>query len=179
MSVRAWLAILLVSSAVLFFIGTTIERGTVTSSTPEGAAPSNQPVASQSAEGGSGEAGEIGHSAAPAASSEATGETAPEVSAEWRPLGIDLESPLPVGGAILASLVLALAILRLRSSLVPLAVIGFALVFAVFDVLEIVHQVDVARPSLVAIASTLLAIHVVAILLSIRLLGRRSQDASL
>jgi hypothetical protein len=131
MSVRAWLAVLLVGSAMLFFVGIYIERGATTPSAPAALAPSSQPVASQPAEGGAGEAGEAGHSAEPSALAEvASAETAAERDAEWRPFGIDLESPLPVGAAIVASLVLAVAILVMASQLVPLAVVGFALLFA-------------------------------------------------
>ncbi len=151
-SLRAWLAIVLVGSAVSLFIGISIERGATTPSTPAA-------VASQPAEGGGGEAGEAGHSAAPVASAGApSGESGAEGHTEWRPLGIDLESPLFVGAGILASLVLALAVLAMTSQLVPLAVVGFALVFAVFDLLEVFHQVDVAQPNLVAIAIVLLVI---------------------
>jgi len=173
-SARAWLAALLVGSAVLFFIGIYIERGATTPSTPAAVAPSGQAVSSQPAEGGAGEAGEAGHSAEPAASAEvASGETAAEHNAEWRPFGLDLESPLPVGAAIVASLALAAAVLALTSQLVPLAIVGFALLFAVFDVLEVVHQSDVARPNLTAFALVLLVIHVAAGLLALRLLLTR------
>lgn len=172
MSVRAWLAMLLVGSAVLFFIGIYIERGLAsTPSPPAVAAPSPQAAASQPAEGEGGEAGEAGHSAEPAASAEAAaGETGTEHNAEWRPFGIDLESPLPVGGAIVASLALAVAVLVLRSWVVGLAVLGFAVLFGFFDLLEVAHQLDVARSNLAAIAVVLLVVHVAAGLLAIRLL---------
>jgi hypothetical protein len=62
----------------------------------------------------------------------------------------DLESPLPVGAAIVASLVLAVAVLVVTSQLVPPAVVGFALLFGFFDLLEVVHQVGVARSNLVS-----------------------------
>ena len=169
MSVRAWLAILLVSSAALFFIGIYIERGPTSPSAV--GSPSGQAGPSQPAEGGGGEAGEAGHSTEPAASTEAAaGETGTEHNAEWRPFGIDLESPLPVGGAILASLALAAAVLVLRSRAVALAVLGFVILFGFFDLLEVAHQLDVARFNLAAIAVALLVVHVAAGLLAIRLL---------
>jgi hypothetical protein len=170
MSARAWLAALLVISAALFFIGISIERSSTTHVEPGAVTPTGQPIASQHVEGGGTEAGE-GSSAAPAASSErGSGETSPEGSAEWRPFGIDLESPVPVGGAILSSLLLAFAVLGLKTPVVPMLVIGFALVFLVFDLLEVAHQLDVAQPVLVVIALLLAAIHLVAALLAVRLL---------
>jgi hypothetical protein len=69
--------------------------------------------------------------------------------------------------------VLAAAVLGTTSQLVPLAVVGFALLFGFFDLLEVVHQVDVARTNLVAIAIVLLVVHVAAGLLALRLLLTR------
>jgi hypothetical protein len=82
----------------------------------------------------------------------------------------DLESPLPVGAAIVASLVLAVAVLVVTSQLVPLAVVGFALLFGFFDLLEVVHQLGVARSNLAAIAIVLLAVHLATVVLALRLL---------
>jgi hypothetical protein len=85
----------------------------------------------------------------------------------------DLESPLPVGAAIVASLVLAVAVLVVTSQLVPPAVVGFALLFGFFDLLEVVHQVGVARSNLAAIAIVLLVVHLATVVLALRLLLTR------
>jgi len=171
-SARTWLAALLVGSAVLFFIGIYIERGATASSTAATTA-SGQASASPPAEGGAGEAGEARHSTAASVSGEAaSGETAAQRNAEWRPFGIDLESPLFVDAAIVTSLVLAVAVFALTIRLVPLAIVGFALVFAFFDVLEVVHQVSVAQTNLAVIAIVLLVIHLTAGLFAVRLLSR-------
>lgn len=167
LSLRAWLAILLVASALLFFAGIYLERGAVATETPAAVVPSSQPQASP-AEGG-GEAGEVGHSEAPAASAETGGETATEHAAEARPFGIDLESPLLVGGAIVISLVLAFAVLRTTNTLVPMAIIGFALLFTLFDSLEVSHQLGASRSGLTLIAAILAVLHVVTALLALRL----------
>jgi hypothetical protein len=170
MSLRAWLALLLVGSAVLFSVGIYFERAAATSGAPVAVAPSSQPAASQPAEGAGGEAGEAGHSAQPAASSgEAAGETTAEHNAEARPFGIDLESPLLVGTAIAVSLLLALAVLRMTTALVPLAIVGVAVVFAVFDLLEVIHQVGASRAGLAFIAVVLVVIHAAAGLIALRL----------
>ena len=167
LSLRAWLAILLVASALLFFAGIYLERATVANETPAAVVPSSQPEASP-VEGG-GEAGEAGHSEAPAASVEAAGETATEHAAEARPFGIDLESPLLVGGAIVVSLILAFAVLRTTHPLVMMVIIGFALLFTLFDVLEVSHQLGAARSGLALIAAMLAVLHVVTALLALRL----------
>jgi len=167
LSLRAWLAILLVASALLFFAGIYLERSTVATEAPAAVVPSSQPEAS-SAEGG-GEAGEAGHSEAPLASAGGAAETATEHAAEARPFGIDLESPLLVGGSIVISLVLAFAVLRTMSPLVPMAIIGFALLFTLFDVLEVSHQLGASRSGLAFIATVLAVLHVVTALLALRL----------
>jgi hypothetical protein len=166
LSLRAWLAILLVASAVLFFAGIYLDRGTTPTEAPAAVVPSSQPEVSP-AEGG-GEAGEAGHSEAPA-SAEAAGETATEHAAEARPFGIDLESPILVGGAIVISLVLAFAILRTTSPLVLMTIIGFALLFTLFDVLEVSHQLGASRSELAVIAAILAALHIATALLALRL----------
>lgn len=176
LSLRAWLAVLLVASALLFFAGIYLERGTTATEVPATVVPSSQPEASPT-EGG-GEAGEAGHSEAPAASAGAAGETATEHAAEARPFGIDLESPILVGSAIVISLVLAFAVLRTTSPLVPMAIAGFALLFVVFDLLEISHQVGASRGDLALIATILAVLHVITALLAVRLV-RRSGGMSL
>ena len=164
LSLRVWLAILLVASALLFFAGIYLERGSVSTETPAAVVPSSQPEASPAESGG-----EAGHSEALAASAETGGETATEHAAEARPLGIDLESPLLVGGAIAISLVLAFAVLRTTNPLVPIAIIGVALLFTLFDVLEVIHQLGGSRSGLALIAAVLAVLHIATALLAVRL----------
>ena len=174
-SLRAALALLLAGSAIVFFVGIYLERGATVQSSPAAVEPSTQPVLSAPAEGTSGEAGEARQSAAPAPATtgETTVESAGEHAAETWPLGIDLEAPFLVGGVVLLSLILALAVLRIAGPLVPLVIAGFAVVFALFDLLEVVHQVDQARTGLAAIALGLLAAHAAAGLVALRLVVRR------
>lgn len=176
-SLRAWLALLLVGSTILFFVGISLERGALAG---EPALSSNQLVASQPAEGAGGDGGEAGHSPAAAESGgEVAGETAAGRDAEFKPFGIDLEAPLLVGAAIVGSLGLALLVAVTTSLLVPLAIVGFAVVFAVLDLLEVVHQLGLSHATLVGIAVVLVVAHIVVGLLAARLLttGRKGQWA--
>lgn len=168
LSLRAWLAASLVASALLFFAGIYLERGTTATETPVATVPSGNPEASP-AEGG-GESGEAGHSDAPAASAGGAGETDAEHAAEARPFGIDLESPIPVGAAIVISLVLALAVLRMTYPLVPVAIAGFALLLMLFDLLEVNHQLGASRSGIALIAGILAALHLVTAWLALVLL---------
>lgn len=171
LSLRAWLAGLLVISAALLFVGIYLERGV---STPTSPVPV-QPSPSAHVEGAGGEAGETGHSETPGAtahiaSAGEAGESTAEHAAEAWPFGIDLEAPLLVGGAILVSLMLAFAVLRTTTLLVPIAIVGFSLLFAILDLLELSHQLGASRTGLAAIAAVLLVLHAVTALFAARLL---------
>jgi hypothetical protein len=61
--------------------------------------------------------------------------------------------------AVVAAVVLAVAVWFSAVPLVLLAVIAFGIVFAVFDVREVVHQANESRAGLVVIASVLALIH--------------------
>jgi hypothetical protein len=167
LSLRAWLSLLLATSALLFFVGIYLERGATAAETPTALVPSSQPVASP-AERGS-ETGEAGHSEVPAASVGGAGETVTEHATEARPFGIDVESPILVGAAIVISLLLAAAVLRSTNPVVPIAIIGFAVLFGLFDALEVSHQVGASRGGLAVIAATLAVVHMAIALLALRL----------
>ena len=164
LSLRAWLAVLLVGSAFLFFVGIYLERGVVAVEPLAAAEPSSQPEASP-AEGG----GETGHSEAPAASAETAGETVEQHAVEARPFGIDMESPLPVGAAIVVSVLLAGAVLQMKAPIVGVAIVLFAVIIALFDLLEVSFQLGAARPGLALIASVLVVMHVMIGLIAVRL----------
>ena len=123
---------MLVISAAHFFVGIYPESG---ASTPAGPV-AVQPSASAHFEGEGGEAGEASHSEAPAASAGEAGESTTQDAAETWPLGIDFEAPLLVGGAIVVSLILAFAVVRAMNPLIPAAIVGFSLLFAVLDLFE-------------------------------------------
>lgn len=171
LSLRAWLAVLLVISGAVFFVGIYLERGVSTPTSPVAV----QPSPSAHVEGAGGEAGEAGDSEAPGAtapiaSAGQAGESTAEHAAETWPFGIDLEAPLLVGGAILVSLMLAFAVLRATTLLVPIAIIGFSMLFAILDLVELSHQLGAARTGLAVIAAVLLILHATTGLIAARLL---------
>ena len=89
-------------------------------------------------------------------------------------LGINPESPGLVAAAIVLSVFLAVAIL-LRPLSPVLAVAGaFGLIFAFFDILEIVHQLQEHRPSLAAIAGVATLFHLAVTTLAIAHMRRAS-----
>ena len=164
------LALLLVLSAALFTIGIYLERSSQSTPGLASGTPTQQPEASASGEETGGETGEAGHSERPVATNgETDAESAGEQSPEARPFGIDLESPLPVGGAIVASLVLAVAVLALATPLVSLATIGFAIVSGLFDLLEVSYKLATSQTLLALIALVLVAIHVACVAIAWRL----------
>jgi FtsH-binding integral membrane protein len=165
LSLRAWLAGLLVLSPALFLVGIALERRTTTDASPAAVQP--EPSAHVEGEGGeSGEGSEAAHSAVPAEANE----TPEQHAAEILPLGIDLESPLLVGGAILVSLVLAVAVLRSTNPLIPTAIVGFAVLFGVLDLLELAHQIGESNTGIALMAALIAVVHGVIAIIAIRLL---------
>jgi hypothetical protein len=157
-SLNRLLAGMIVVSAGLFAVGAAIERnksgegGHMEAQTAQPSAPENG--GETSSEGGGGET----HSESGETSSQSnTGETHSESSEEI--FGINPESTGLVIAAIVAAVLLAVAVWFSPIPLVLLAVIAFGLVFAVFDVREVVHQVNESRAGLVVIAAVLALIH--------------------
>jgi hypothetical protein len=102
------------------------------------------------------------------AESEAGEEGTEPQGGEERVLGLDLESPLVVGLAVVASVGLALLAWSRpeRRWLVAIAVVaaGFALV----DVAEVLHQLDEDRMGLALLAAAVAALHALAAVLAVR-----------
>ena len=76
-----------------------------------------------------------------------------------RVFGIDIESTGLVVAAVAVSLLLAIALWLSDGFVVPLALAGFALVAAIFDVREVFHQIDESRTNLTVIAAIVAALH--------------------
>jgi hypothetical protein len=134
--------VLLVAGAGLFVLGTSLESGR------------HHDVADET--GGShtegGQSDEHGEGAA-------TVLTENRTSAETTILGIDRESTGLVVLAVAASLALA-ALLWLRPSRSVWAIAGLAaLAFAVFDIAEVVHQLDESASGLATVAASVAAAH--------------------
>ena len=153
---RALLAGLLVVSAILFAVGSTVERH---QHGKEATAAAHQE--------GSGESGE---------ESTAHAETHGEKGVTL--LGINTESLGLEIAAIVASLVLATAALLLRQRLVLLAIIAFGLVFAAGDIRELVHQINESHAGIAAIAAIMIALHLAVAATAAVLLGRQVNSAT-
>jgi len=99
-----------------------------------------------------------------------------------RVFGIDIESTGLVVAAVGISLLFAAALWLGRSFAIPLALAGFALVAAVFDVREVFHQIDESRTNLTVIAAIVAALHLTvvggALILARRARGLASSKAA-
>jgi hypothetical protein len=196
-TIRILVTLLLVASAGLFAVGVAIERNSKHHAThavlgvdyvlaadqhagesaahraaeqkhhPKSAAPTKAGQAPNEGKTGHRETGsESGH----------TGESAAQLASEKkgeRVFGIDIESPALVIAAVAVSLILAAALWLTGSVLAPLALAGFALVAAIFDVREVFHQIDESRTNLTIIASIVAALHL-AVVAGALVLARRS-----
>ena len=135
---RALLAVLLVGSAILFIVGSTIERNHRHHEQP----------AAQAAHTESGGESQAGHVE--------PGSAEPGVTI----LGVNTESfALSIVAVVLSVLLAAALLLRRRTRLVLLAVVAFGLVFAAGDAREVVHQLDDSNSGLATIAAILIALH--------------------
>lgn len=161
---RRLLALALLVSAGLFVVGVVVERS-------QHGSESHAATSRESGHGEEGEEGGEGH----------TGEPAPEPAPESgesseRLLGIDPESTALVIVALLASVALAVAVLRTTSAAVLWVALVFGLAFAVLDVRELVHQADGSRTGLVLLAGAVAVLHLtVAALAATALAGRRNR----
>jgi hypothetical protein len=162
---RGALALLLVGSAILFIVGSTIERNhrhhETTAAKP--AVTPGEKGTETSGEGSKPSAthAEAGHS-----------------EAGVKILGVNTESLALSIVAVVLSLLLAAAVLaRVWARMVLLAVAAFALVFAAGDGRELVHQLDDSNAGLASVAGVLMCLHLIVALLAAFLLARRAGGA--
>lgn len=150
---RALIVILLIGSAVLFVIGTTLERGE--SKHEEPAATTSSEASGEETEGEGAEGGE------------AKGE------GEERIFGVDPDSPWAVALAVVASLALAAGVALIGSTPVLVLTGLFALAFAAGDLRELVRQLDESNAGIAVIAALLLVAHLLVAALAASLVHRR------
>ena len=101
-------------------------------------------------------------------------EQAAEPGSSETVLGVNPESPGLVTAGVVLSVFLAAAIFRRPGTLV-LSIAGmFGLIFAFFDALEIFHQFQEGRPSIMAVAAIAALFHLAITALAIILLRRGS-----
>jgi hypothetical protein len=77
-------------------------------------------------------------------------------------LGIDTESPAAVAFAVIVSLALAAGMWFRPARAVALAAVVFAALFTVFDIAEVLHQLDESRTGYAVLAAVIAAGHVLA-----------------
>jgi hypothetical protein len=144
------IAILLVIAAGLFVVGVSAERDEDTHHDEPGAEAVEHNEASEMAEGAGAEGSDEGASAAAEAERNEGGE---------RVLGVDLESPVLVAGAVVVSLLLAGFVWRRPDRRLLIAIAAFTAGFAVFDIAEFTHQLDEDRTGLAVLAAILALLH--------------------
>jgi hypothetical protein len=82
-------------------------------------------------------------------------------------LGIDRESPVLVAIGVVLSIVVAAAIWFRPRREVWLAAAAFAVLFALFDVLELAHQLDESNTGRAVLAGIVAALHVAVALVAV------------
>jgi hypothetical protein len=178
-------AMLLLASAIVFPIATSLERSKEANHIESATAAETAPAAA-AADTGTEEPGAHAEEGAGAEAPAAhAGETPAAATAEGvkkeKILGIDIESPALTAAGVALSVLLAAGLLLSTRAAVTLAVIAFGLAFAVLDLREAFHQVDESRTSLVVLAVLLTAMHLAVALLGWRLLksaGTSTQPAT-
>jgi hypothetical protein len=166
-TLRRSIAAVLVVSAALFAVGSHIERSKAAgeaaakpADAQRASRTASQPSAGEAAH--KGESGSETRSSAERPGHEGTSERHAETHREAKLLGVNPEAVGLVIAAVVASVLLALAIWMRRIAVVLVAIVGFGLVFAAFDVREVLHQADESRTNLIAIASVLIGLHLLA-----------------
>jgi hypothetical protein len=171
---RGGLVALLIGSAILFLIGSTIERNHRHHDSP--AATSTEVSGGETAK--SGESGETGETGGESSKPIETHAEASHGEAGAKILGINPESLALSIVAVVLSVLLAFAVWLGRwSRLVLLAVIGFGLVFAAGDARELVHQLDESNNGLATVAAILIVLHLGVAALAAALLWSRPRAA--
>jgi hypothetical protein len=180
LSSRHAAALLLVLATIVLVFGISAERSLAGEATATGPAESAGPMVSESA-AEAGEAAE-GHSDDEAAAETHNAETtAPHdeaTEAGNTMLGIDPESTGAITTAVVISLALAAALWFSGTPGVLIVGAIFALLFAAFDVREVMHQLSESRISLVVIAFVAALLHGSAAMFGGSSLIQRSSSAA-
>jgi hypothetical protein len=144
------IAVLLIVAAGLFVIGVTAEDNTDTHSDEGTAQAGEHGEATESDEAIEAEAAE--RSTGEAERSESDGDAE-------RLLGIDIESPVLVTAAVVASVLLAGLVWRRRDRRLFVVIAVFAAGLAVVDAAEVAHQLDEDHTGLALLAGLIAALH--------------------
>ena len=151
--IRVLTAVLLLLSAVAFAAGALAERRAAGAERPATAVVSAPPTSAEHVDADGGEG-------APAPATVAEGR---ETSGSRETVGgVNLEAPGLALGGVLLGLLLAAAVLGLRSPLVPLAVAAGMTAFLALDAKEVAHQLNESRGSLALLAGIVALLHLAA-----------------
>lgn len=174
-------ALLLVTSAALFAVGTAIEHSqraghhaehpaAVSAATKSGETSTEKKAKGESSDVSSGEKKPAKAVAPNAGNAETGGETHSEKIAR-----IDPESWPLVAVAIAVTLLMAAGVYRRRGRWLAAAA-GFGIVFAAADVRELVHQINESRRIVATIAGILIGLHLLAALAAGAAFRRRARE---
>lgn len=141
-------AVLFVVTAALFVIGVSTEPGhNETTESTHVTDTHGEATEGEAAHSEAGEPGNPSHS---------------ELGGKESVLGIDTESSAAVAFAVIVSLVLAAGMWFRPVRAVALAAVVFAALFTVFDIAEVLHQLDENRTGYAVLAAVIAAGHVLA-----------------
>jgi hypothetical protein len=148
-SVRRIAAVLLIVTAGLFVVGVAIEKSDGHAETKSGSA---------------------GHDEGAEAGGEPT--TTHTEGGKETVIGVDIEAPVVVALAVAVSLAVAAALWLTALMWIAIAAGVVALGFAVFDVAEVLHQLDESRTGLAVLAAVVASGHAAATAISARVAAR-------
>ena len=177
---RRILALLLVTTAVLFAVGTTIERSQRHNHVE--AAPVEKAAGTSEGSTSNTETGDETHGEKQGTATAETGTAETHVESTEKLFGIDTESVPAMVGAVAVSLLLAAAVWWRRKRWWLWVTLAFGAVFALGDVLEVIHQLNESRTGVATIAAILIASHLLIATISGRLLrqpGTRAVRAAI
>jgi hypothetical protein len=155
---RRAIAVLLIVAAGLFVVGVTAEDDADTHSDERTAQAGEHDEATESDEAIEAEAAERSTSEAEQAQADGDDE---------RLVGIDIESPVLVTAAVVASVLLAGLVWRRRDRRLLVVIAVFAAGFAVLDVAEVAHQLDEDHAWYALLAGLIAALHAAAAALAL------------
>jgi hypothetical protein len=172
---RWLLPALLVVAAALFAVGVAAERSDDHHDEPAAAAEPGSHEESEGNEGADHDEAADASESTEQREAEAAGGNADEEAEEGETLlGVNVESTAMVVLAVAVSVVLAVAVWWRRDRWLLWAVGVFALVFAVFDVAELVHQIRERRTGIAVIAAAIALLHLAAAVIAETTASRRT-----
>ena len=155
-------AVLFLVTAALFAVGVAAEDDTHTETGLESSDASAEQPEAESGEAHDEGAEEPGDEADEGSESEGGEAGHDESSEEETVLGLDVESPATVTLAVLASIVLAAGLWFTTRRAPAVAAAAVGVLFAVFDIAEVLHQLDESSTGLALLAATIAVGHAAA-----------------